>query len=84
MRKKDSAVLSASVPAEEEAWKPWFRSQNRIAVPHHGIGRGKIEIPELHDVILGAFGKSKGIRIKVKEIGYESILIGGMTARISR
>ena len=31
----------------------------------NGIGLGKIEIPELHDIIPGAFGKDKGIRIKL-------------------
>lgn len=44
----------------------------------------RIQIPELHDVVPGAFGKHKGIGIKLKKIGYENILIGGMTARISR
>lgn len=37
---------------------------------------------ELHDIIPGAFGKSKRGRVKLKKLGYESILIGGMTARV--
>lgn len=42
------------------------------------------EVPELHDIVPSAFRKHKGIRIKFKELGYESILIGGMAARITR
>ena len=61
-----------------------MRAKNRVAVLHNGISQGKIEIPELHDINPGAFRKHKRIRIKLKEIGYESILIGGMTAGISR
>ena len=62
----------------------WLRSKDRVAVPHNGIGAGKIEIPELHDIIPGAFWKDRGIGIKLKESGYKSILIGGMSARINR
>ena len=62
----------------------WFRSKNRVTVLHNGIGLRKIEIPKLHDIIPGAFRKHKGIRIKFKELGYESILIGGMAAGIRR
>ena len=51
---------------------------------HDRIRLGKIEIPELHDIIPGAFWKHKGIRIKFKKLGYESILIGGMAAGICR
>ena len=61
-----------------------MRAKDRIAILHKGIRQGKIEIPELHDIVPGAFGKHKGIRIKFQEIGYESILIGGMAARITR
>ena len=43
-----------------------------------------LEIPELHDINLSAFRKHKGIRIKFKELGYESILISGMAANITR
>ena len=64
--------------------KPGFRSKNRVAVPHNGIREGKIEIPELHDIIPGGFGKDKRVRVKLKEVGYESILIGGMTAGVTR
>ena len=62
----------------------WFRSQNRVALLHNGIRKGKIKKPELHDIVPGTFGKNKGIRIELKEIGYKGILIGGMTARITR
>ncbi|MFR2113637.1 MAG: hypothetical protein ACLS5E_02635 [[Ruminococcus] lactaris] len=61
-----------------------MRTKNRVTLLHNGIGQGKIKIPELHDIIPGAFRKHKGIRVKFKEIGYESILIGGMTADITR
>ena len=53
-------------------------AKNRVAILHNGIRPGKIEIPELHDIIPDTFRKNKGIGIKLKEIGYESILIGGM------
>ena len=39
---------------------------------------------ELHDIIPGAIRTRKGIRIKFQKIRYESILIGGMAARITR
>ena len=75
---------SKEVGAQHTGRKPWLRAKNRVAVLHNGISQGKIEIPELHDINPGAFRKHKRIRIKLKEIGYESILIGGMTAGISR
>ncbi len=62
----------------------WFRAKNRVTFPHDRIRLGKIEIPELHDIIPSAFWKHKGIRVKFKELGYESILKGGMTARVTR
>ncbi|MBD5525389.1 MAG: hypothetical protein HDR04_13420 [Lachnospiraceae bacterium] len=49
-------------------------SKDRIAVLHDGIGQGQVKVPELDDKILGDFGQGKGIRIKFKETGYESIL----------
>ena len=60
------------------------RPKHRIAVLHDGIGQGQVKEPELDDKIPGGFGKRKGIRIKFKEIGYESILISGMTAGVNR
>lgn len=51
---------------------------------HNGISQGEIKIPELHDTVLGVFRKHEGIRIKLKKIGYKSILIGDMTVRITR
>jgi hypothetical protein len=58
----------------------------RFQMPAFQQGKklGKIEIPELHDIIPSAFGNHKGIRVKFKELGYESILKGGMTARVTR
>ena len=75
---------SKQIGAQHAGRKPGFRAKNRVTLLHNGIRQGKIEIPELHDIIPGAFGKRKGIRIEFQEIGYESILIGGMAARISR
>ena len=72
------------VGAQHAGREPGFWSKNRVAVLHNGIGLGKIKIPELHDIIPGAFREHKGIGIKVKELGYESILIGGMSARVTR
>ena len=72
------------VGAQHTGREPGFWSKNRVAVLHNGIGLGKIKIPELHDIIPGAFREHKGIGIKVKELGYESILIGGMSARVTR
>ena len=60
------------------------RTKNRVTLLHNEISQGEIQIPELHDIIPGAFGKYEGIWIKFRKIGYESILIGGMTARITR
>lgn len=60
------------------------RGSGPKTVLHDGVRQGKIEIPELHDIIPGAFGKYEGIRIKFEKLGYESILIGGMTAGITR
>ena len=43
-----------------------------------------IKKSKLHDIIPSTFRKYKGIRIEIKEIGYKSILIGGMSASIQR
>lgn len=59
-----------------------LRSENRVAVLHKRISLGKSQISELHDIIPGAFRKHKGVGIKFQDI--ESILTGGMTARITR
>ncbi|MBE7725366.1 MAG: hypothetical protein E7244_13375 [Enterocloster citroniae] len=59
-------------------------SKGRVTILHNGIRKRRIQIPELHDILPSAFGKCKGVRIKFEEIGYESILIGGMSARITR
>ena len=75
---------SKQVGAQHTGREPWFRAKNRVTFLHNGIRQGKIEIPELHDIVPGAFWKHKGIRIKFKELGYESILIGGMAAGICR
>ena len=77
-------LQSKQIGAQHAGREPGLRAKNRVTLLHNGISLGKIQIPELHDIVPGAFGKHKGIRIKLKEIGYESILIGGMAARISR
>ena len=38
---------------------------------YDGIGRGKIKIPELHDIIPGAFRERKELRIKLQEMGLQ-------------
>ena len=75
---------SEQIGAQHAGRKAGLRTKNRVTLLHNGIRQGEIQIPELHDKIPGAFGKYKGIRIKFQKIGYESILIGGMTARITR
>ena len=55
---------SKQIRTQHTGRKTWFRTKNGVAVLHDGIGRGKIEIPELYDIIPGAFGKYKGIWIK--------------------
>ena len=75
---------SKQIGAQHAGRKPGFRAKNRVTLLHNGIRQGKIQIPELHDIIPGTFRKHEGIRIKLKKIGYKSILIGGMAARISR
>ena len=77
-------LQSKQIGTQHTGRKPWFGTKDRITILHKGISQGKIEIPKLHDIVPGAFGKYKGIRIKFQEIGYESILIGGMAARITR
>ena len=77
-------LQSKQIGTQHTGRKPWFGAKDRITLLHKGISQGKIEIPKLHDIVPGAFGKHKGIRIKFQEIRYESILIGGMAARITR
>ena len=77
-------LQSKKIGAQHAGREPWLRAKNRVALLHNGISLEKIQIPELHDIIPGAFRKHEGIRIKLNEIGYESILIGGMAARITR
>ena len=53
--------------------KEFFNTElgkDRVVLLHNGIRQGKIEIPELHDIIPGTFRKHEGIRIKLKGIGY--------------
>ena len=75
---------SKQIGAQHAGREPGFRAKNRVTLLHNGIRQGKIQIPELHDIIPGTFRKHERIRIKLKKIGYKSILIGGMAARISR
>ena len=77
-------LQSKKIGAQHAGREPGFRPQNRVALLHNGISLGKIQIPELYDIIQGAFRKYEGIRIKLNEIGYESLLIDGMAARITR
>ena len=75
---------SEQIGAQHAGREPWRRAKDRVAVPHDGIRLGKVEVPELHDIVPGAFGKHKGIGVGLKEVGYESILVGGMSARVTR
>ena len=75
---------SEQIGAQHAGGEPWFRAKNRVTFLHDRIRLGKDEVLELHDIVPGALGKDKGIGIGRKEIGYEGILIGGMSARISR
>ena len=59
-------------------------AKDRIALLHDGISEREVKIPELDDIIPGVLGKGKGIGVKFEEFGYESILIGGMAAGITR
>ena len=77
-------LQSKQIGAQHAGRKSRLRTKNRVTLLHNGIRQGKIQIPELHDIIPGTFRKHEGIRIKLKKIGYKSILIGGMAARISR
>ena len=77
-------LQSKQIGTQHAGREPGFRAKNRVTLLHNGIRQGKIQIPELHDIIPGTFRKHEGIRIKLKKIGYKSILIGGMAARISR
>ena len=80
----DLQLQGQQVGAQHAGGEPGRRAKNRVTFLHDRIRLGKIKIPELHDIIPSAFGKHKGIRVKFKELGYESILIGGMAAGISR
>ena len=75
---------SKQVGAQHTGRKAGLWAKNGVAFLQNGIGLGKIKVPELHDIVPGAFRKHKGLRIKFKELGYESILIGGMAAGITR
>ena len=77
-------LQSKQIGTQHAGREPGFRAKNRVTLLHNGIRQGKIQIPELHDIIPGTFRKHERIRIKLKKIGYKSILIGGMAARISR
>ena len=77
-------LQSKQIGAQHTGREPGLRAKNRVTFLHNGISQGEIQIPELYDIIPGAFGKYKGIGIKFQKIGYESILIGGMAARIIR
>ena len=75
---------SKQVGAQHTGRKVGLWAKNGVAFLQNGIRLGKIKVLELHDIVPGAFRRHKGIRIKFKELGYESILIGGMAAGITR
>ena len=75
---------SKQIGAQHRGREPWFWSGDRVTLLHDGISEGEVQIPELDDIIPCVFRKDEGIGIKFEEFGYESILIGGMTARITR
>ena len=77
-------LQSKQIGAQHAGRKSRLRPKNRVALLHNGISQGKIEIPELHDIVPCVFRKHKWVRVKFEEFGYESILIGGMAARITR
>lgn len=80
----DLQLQGEQVGAQHAGREPWRRAKDRVAVPHDGIRLGKVEVPELHDIVPGALRKHKGIGVGLKEVGYESILVGGMSARVTR
>ncbi|MBE5866798.1 MAG: hypothetical protein E7292_11425 [Lachnospiraceae bacterium] len=77
-------LQSKQIRAQHAGRKPWFRTKEGITFLHNGIGKGKIKIPELDNVIPGTLRKRERVRIKFQEIRYEGILIGGMTAGVIR
>ena len=80
---RDFKLECEQVGAEHTGREPWMWPENGVTFLHNGIGEGKVEIPELNDVIPSVFRKSKGIGVKIKELGYERILIGGMAAGVT-
>ena len=60
---------SKQIGTQHTGREPWFEAKNRVTFLHNGICLGEIEIPELHEIMPGAFREHKGIRIKLKEIG---------------
>ena len=62
----------------------WLRSKDGVTILHDGIGHRKLQIPKLYDIIPSTLRKGKRVGIKFKKFGYESILIGGVSADINR
>ena len=62
----------------------WFLSKDGVTFLHDGISHRKIQIPKLYDIIPGTLRKGKRGGIKFKKLGYESILISGVSADINR
>ena len=81
---RDFQLQGEQVGAQHTGREPWFWSEDRITFLHDGISGGEIKIEELNDIIPSVLRKGKRIRIKFEEFGYESILIGGMAAGITR
>ncbi|WP_251496991.1 hypothetical protein [Otoolea muris] len=42
---------SKQIGTQHTGREPWFRAKNRVTFLHNGIRLGKIEIPELHDIV---------------------------------
>ncbi len=54
-------LQSKQVGAQHTGREPWLRAKERIAILHKGIRLGKIQIPELHDIIPAVFWKHRGV-----------------------
>jgi len=50
----DFQLQGEQVGAQHAGREPWRRAKDRVAVPHDGVGLGKVKVPELHDIVPGA------------------------------
>lgn len=61
------------------------RPENRIAVLHEGVQLREVKSPEFfHDIPCRSRERGNSIRIIVTQLSQDTLLIGGMTARIKR